>query len=150
MNTTLHVNKDKSEKGFTLIEVLISLAILSIGILAVASLQVTASLQSRNSLEIMDASAIASSQMEGLMLLLYDDAKLNIGTHYFTDTIPLYKYNIPIDQYSIQWTVGLTDIDSDGNPDIPESKTINITVTRNNSSRTAEFVFLKHNDSDEL
>jgi len=52
--------------------------------------------------------------------------------------------------FNIQWKVALTDLDGDGNPDTPESKTINITVIWNNSARTAEFVFVKHNDSDEL
>ena len=67
MNTAVHANTDKADKGFTLIETLIALAIFSIGILAVASLQVSASLQSRNSSEITEASAIASNRMEELI-----------------------------------------------------------------------------------
>jgi type IV pilus modification protein PilV len=131
MKTMLHAKTDESDKGFTLIEVLISLAILSIGILSVASLQVSASLQTRNSLEITEASAIASYQMEELMRMQYDDV---VSTSSYN--IPTGQFSIPTDQYDIQWTVTLVNL----------TKVIHLSVNRNSSSRKVEFIFVKHDD----
>ena len=135
MKTILHARTDESDKGFTLIEVLISLAILSIGILAVASLQVSASLQTRNSLEITEACTIASYQMESLMRMRYGDV-----TSTSSYSIPTGQFSIPTNQYNIQWTVTPFSISS------LEAKNIALTVTRNSSSREVKFVFVKHND----
>ena len=138
MKTMLHNKTDESDKGFTLIEVLISLAILSIGILAVASLQVTASLQTRNSLEITEACAIASYQMDVLMKTPFADV-----TSTSSYSIPTGYFSIPTGHYNIRWTVTLIDLNGDGTT---EAKSIDLTVTRNSSSRTVKLVFVKHND----
>jgi type IV pilus assembly protein PilV len=145
MKTMLHTKTDESDKGFTLIEVLISLAILSIGILAVASLQVSASLLSRNSLEITEASAIASYQMEALMRMPYDSSDLNATNPHVLSlsSIPPEKFSIPPNQYSVQWTVTLIKLNS---ASTTNAKSIDLTVTRIASPRTVRFVFVKHND----
>jgi len=145
MKTSLHNITVDRDNGFTLIEVLISLAILSIGLLAVASLQVTASLQNRNSLDISEASAVASYQMESLMELAFDSSELDTtNTHSPSSESMLYgKYNIPQDQFNIQWTV--TDIDLN-NDSVAETKSIILSVTRISSQRKVDFVFFKHND----
>lgn len=145
MKTMLHAKTDQSDNGFTLIEVLISLAILSIGILAVASMQVSASLQSRNSLEITEACAIASYQMEALMRMPYDSSDLNATNPHVlsVSSIPPEKFSIPPDQYSVQWTVTLIELNS---ASTTKAKSIDLTVTRNASARTVQYVFVKHND----
>jgi prepilin-type N-terminal cleavage/methylation domain-containing protein len=139
MKTMLHAKTDESDKGFTLIEVLISLAILSIGILAVASLQVSASLQTRNSLEITEACAIASYQMEVLMEMPFADVATTSSY-----SIPTGYFSIPTDQYNIQWMVTPADLNGDGTT---EAKSIHLTVTPVSSpKRKVDLIFMKHND----
>lgn len=135
----------RAEEGFTLIEVLISLAILSIGILAVASLQITASMQSRNSFEITEASAIASYQMEDLMSIDYSD--LEIGTH--LQYVDKYGYEVTTDgdnvKYIIERIVSSSYLNTDG---VVESKTIDLTVARKSTStnqREINYRFIKNN-----
>jgi len=139
MNTTVCVRIDKAEKGFSLIEVLIALAIFSIGILAVTSLQVSASLQSRNSSEITEASAIASNQMEELMLRPFDHNDLDPA---------LNPHTLSLGKYGIQWTITASDLNSDT---INESKTVDMTVSWNklnsmgSNQRQVRMFFIKHN-----
>jgi prepilin-type N-terminal cleavage/methylation domain-containing protein len=145
MKTMLHTKTDEDDKGFTLIEVLISLVFLSIGILAVASLQLSASLQNKNSLEITEACAIASYQMEALMRMPYDSSDLDATNPHVLalNSIPSGKFSTSLDQYSIQWTVTLIELNS---ASTVKAKTIDLTVTRTSSPRTVQFVFVKHND----
>ena len=139
MNTTVCASTDMTDKGFTLIEVLIALAILTIGILAVASLQVSARLQSRNSSEITEASAVAYNQMEELILRPFDHNDLNpaLNPHLLTSG-----------KYSIQWIVTASNLNSDT---INESKTVELTVSWNkllpsgSNQRQVRFLFIKHN-----
>jgi len=139
MNTIACVRIDKAEKGFSLIEVLIALAIFSIGILAVTSLQVSASLQSRNSSEITEASAIASNQMEELMLRPFDHNDLDPA---------LNPHTLSLGKYGIQWTITASDLNSDT---INESKTVDMTVSWNklnsmgSNQRQVRMFFIKHN-----
>jgi type IV pilus assembly protein PilV len=139
MDTSLGNNEIISDKGFSLIEVLIALAIFSIGVLAVASLQVSASLQSRNSSELTEGSAIASNQMEELMQKPFDHNDLNPA---------LNPHILNSGKYRVQWTV--TDSDLNGDT-INESKTVDMTVSWNKlsatspSQRQAKIFFIKHN-----
>lgn len=110
------VDADRADSGFTLIEVLIALAIFSIGLLAVASLQVSASLQNRSSVEITEASALASGQMEELMLRPFDHADLDPA---------LNPHQLISGKYDMQWTVTESDLDGDLTND---SKTVALTV----------------------
>ena len=131
MNTTSLTDMNKADKGFTLIEVLMALAIFSIGILAVASLQVTASLQSRNSREIAEASASAYSQMEALMIRPFAHTDLDAGAHALTSGL-----------YSIQWTVTASNLNADS---IDESKNVVLTVNKTNSTKhQIKFSFIHH------
>jgi prepilin-type N-terminal cleavage/methylation domain-containing protein len=65
----MHTN---GSHGFTLIEVVIAISIFAIGFLAVAALQISANKSSRRALEVTEATAIASNQMERLMSLSFD------------------------------------------------------------------------------
>lgn len=139
MNTAVRAKTDMADKGFTLIETLIALAIFSIGILAVTSLQVSASLQSRNSSEITEASAIASNQMEELMLRPFDHNDLDPA---------LNPHTLSSGKYGIQWTVTASDLNSDT---INDSKTVDMTVSWNkfnsmgSNQRQVRMFFIKHN-----
>jgi len=139
MDSVVLVKPVVTDKGFSLIEVLIALAIFSIGILAVTSLQVSASLQNRNSSEITEASAIAFNQMEELMLIPYDHNDLSPA---------LNPHILDSGKYRIQWTAIASDLNSDT---INESKTVELTVNWNKLSSTGpnqrqvKLFFIKHN-----
>jgi len=103
-------------QGFTLIEVLIALAIAAVGFLAVASLQIYANLGSRKSCEVTQASAIASDQMEELMVLPFDNNDLDPAQN------PHQGSN---GKYEIEWTVTDSDLNADGDSD---AKTVELSV----------------------
>lgn len=113
------LNKHKMQmnnKGFTFIEVLICMAIFSIGILAVAAMEVTAAKGNVSARRITEATALAESQIENLMQLPYDHADLNPATN---------PHEITRGSYTINWHVTDIDLDSDGTND---SKTVNVSV----------------------
>ena len=70
-----------NKKGFTLIEVLIGLIILAIGLLALASLQITSTRGNVFSNNLMQASYLAQDRLESLKNMQFDDANLSPATH---------------------------------------------------------------------
>jgi type II secretion system protein I len=103
-------------KGFTLIEVLIVMAIFSIGILAVAAMQMTSTKGNASARRITEETALAENQIENLMQLSYDHADLNSANN------PHESIQGP---YIINWNVTEIDLDEDGTND---SKTVDVTV----------------------
>ncbi len=103
-------------KGFTLIEVLIVLAIFSIGILAVAAMQMTSTKGNASARRITEATALAENQIENLMQVSYDHADLNPATNPHESTQG---------PYTINWNATEIDLDADGTND---SKTVDVTV----------------------
>ncbi len=81
MRTVRRVSPEKDERGFTLIEALIALVIFSIGILGVATMQITAMNSNTVARLQTEAAAIAASKMEELHRLTYSDADLSNGPH---------------------------------------------------------------------
>ncbi len=69
------------KRGFTLIEVLIGLVILSIGLLAIAGMQVTSIRGNFFSNYLTQASYVAQDRLESLGQLDYDNVALNAGTY---------------------------------------------------------------------
>lgn len=102
------------ERGFTFIEVLIVIAIFSVGVLAVAVMQVTAIHTNTSARLSGEATALAANQLESLMTLDYGHADLNPGSHEITEGA-----------YTVSWIVTDTDIDENG---INDSKSISVTV----------------------
>ena len=108
-------NKDNQE-GFTLIEVLIAMAIFAVGILALAGLQVTyiggnASAQMQT-----EATALGAQVIEHLKSLPFDAAELDSTAN---------PHQPPADAsrpYDVRWTV------ADNTP-VNNAKTIDVTVT---------------------
>jgi type IV pilus assembly protein PilV len=131
------------KQGFTLIEVLIAMAIFAIGILAVGSMQISAintNALARNSTTVV---TMAKDRAEQLMALPYNDdifTDLTVGEHSvaagsFTQATDGIDNNEDgqIDEagetghISIEWNVTESDLSGDGDND---SKLITVTVTR--------------------
>jgi type IV pilus assembly protein PilV len=103
------------DRGFTFVEVLIVIGIFSIGILAVASMQVTTIHANSSARMSGEATVLAANQIEELMASDYNtDEDLNPGSHTRVEGA-----------YTIDWVVTDSDIDGDGNND---SKTVWVTV----------------------
>src|SRR2546422_2424799 len=111
------------EKGLTLLEVLVAMVVLSLGLLALAKMQITAIQVNAASGRLTQGTAFAQDKVEQLMALPYDDANLAVTTH--TETRPAQGY-------TITWQVD-QDILAVG------VKTINLTVTWSNRGRQKTF-----------
>ena len=107
-------NRRIDDRGFTFVELLIVIGIFSIGILAVASMQVTSINANASARMSGEATTLAANQLEALMASDYTDEPLNPGSHTLVQGA-----------YTINWVVTESDIDSDGTN---ESKTVNVTV----------------------
>lgn len=105
------------DRGFTFVEVMIVVAIFSIGVLAVATLQVTSINVNASARMSGEATALAANQLEALMMVDYGDDALNPAKN------P--EHVIVEGAYTVNWVVTDSDIDGDGNND---SKTILVTV----------------------
>ena len=124
----------KANHGFTLIEVLIAIAVFSVGILAVASLQLVNSKNNTTANIMTQATMLARAQMEQLENSDIDtSADLALGTH--TDP------NNPIDEtgtaggiYTRTWTV------SAGSG--PDSREIEVTVNWNRRGQNRSVVLI--------
>jgi type IV pilus assembly protein PilV len=74
---TLKIKGLNQENGFTLLEILIAISLLTIGLLAVASMQVMAIRGNSFSGGTTEATTLAMDRIELLMTLDYDDADLD-------------------------------------------------------------------------
>ncbi|CAB1075920.1 hypothetical protein D1AOALGA4SA_3724 [Olavius algarvensis Delta 1 endosymbiont] len=97
-------------RGFTLMEVLIALAIFSIGILAVGTLQITSSNSNTGARIYTEEYTWVLDQIEQLAALDYDDAALDAGTR-----------SVVQGPYTITWTV------TEDSP-VTDAKSISVTA----------------------
>ncbi|RKX24146.1 MAG: hypothetical protein DRP47_11805 [Candidatus Zixiibacteriota bacterium] len=79
MNTHMEWKNMKNSKGFTLIEILIALTIFSVGLLAIAGLQVSAIRYNSGSNLRTSTTALAQGIMEQVMALESDDPLLRVS-----------------------------------------------------------------------
>jgi prepilin-type N-terminal cleavage/methylation domain-containing protein len=110
-------NTLESQKGFSLIELMIAIAIFSIGLLAVATMQVSAISGNAGARQITDALIMAEDQLENLMALPYASAELDPA---------LNPHQIDAGGYSMVWNVAMADLNGDGTND---AKQIQVTVS---------------------
>ena len=123
-------------QGFTLIEVLMALAIFSIGILAVGAMQISATRGNSSAGNVTSNLTWAMDRLEQLMMLPYGHADLTAGNHSVAaGNLALDSDGIDNDSdgrideagetgnIAIQWTV------TDNTP-VNRNKTIQITVSR--------------------
>jgi type II secretion system protein I len=85
----LNICKLRNNKGFTLIEIMISIAIIAMGIFAVMSLIITVMKGNTLSKRVTIATTIAQEKMEDFKIRDYDNVVDDSGT-YTTDTEPYY------------------------------------------------------------
>jgi type IV pilus assembly protein PilV len=70
----------KNDQGFTMLELLIAIAILAIGLLGLATLQSTSIQGNRDSKELTTAVFLAEKKMEEMKSAAFNAAPLNIGS----------------------------------------------------------------------
>jgi len=107
------VNRMDDAGGFTLIEVLMAMAVLTIGLLAIGSMQISSINGNSTGKMTSQAASFASDQMERLLALNFTDAQLNTG-----------NYQRQEGSYSIDWTIA--------NAASPNTILITVTVTSGN------------------
>jgi prepilin-type N-terminal cleavage/methylation domain-containing protein len=117
-----------TERGFTLVEIMVAICVFSIGMLAVASMQVSGTNGTANAKWHTGATAWASDQTEKIISLPYDHPDLTDGAH----------AGVTEDQYAISW-----DVQDDALVD--NTKTITVTVAWDGIwlDRTISFVYYK-------
>lgn len=131
------------EDGLTLIEVLIAMVVFSIGILAVASMQVVSMDAISTGRMFSLNSAAAASYVEMLLLLPYNDSALSDSDDAFDPETPDHG-PIAIDdgRATVQWEI-------DDDFPIPGTKRIKITVrqpTKNSGVRITTLDYVKAGD----
>ncbi len=100
----------RNKRGFSLIEVLIGVIILSIGILAIAGMQITSITGTSFSNNLTRASIYAQERLEFLKSLPLDDARLDTGDYNDPD-IEIFQRRYRSDrnnglitlQYTVSW-----------------------------------------------
>ena len=107
-----------SSEGFSILEAVIALAIFSIGILAVAGMQVSSTSGNASARFTIEAAALAQDVVERLLILDYDpDAAFPLPQF-----DPAVDHASTIGRYTVDWTVLGPD-----NP-LPRAITINVDV----------------------
>jgi type IV pilus assembly protein PilV len=65
-----------NQRGFTLLEVIVAISVLTVGLLAVATMQGSAIMANGSATDMTDATTLASNRLETLDALAYDDVEL--------------------------------------------------------------------------
>jgi len=110
---TIASKRKRHEQGFTLLEIMIAVSILAIGLLAVASLQITSIRGNAFASGVTEGTTLATDRIEKLLALPYTDTALSAGSHTESN---------PPSGYAVTWQV------TDDTPLI-NTKTIDLTVT---------------------
>ena len=134
LNNTTKMRKGSKEKGFTLLEVIVAISILTFGILAVASMQASSIRGNSFASGVTEGTTWAGDEVEGLMALPYDDPLLqdtdgdaavglnNTGFDNDPNTQNDADQQATEGKYTINWNV------ADDTP-MTNTKTINVIVT---------------------
>ncbi|MFC1863123.1 prepilin-type N-terminal cleavage/methylation domain-containing protein [Thermodesulfobacteriota bacterium] len=115
----------KREDGFTIIEVIFAMTILVVGLLAVATMQVTAIRGNSTSMDVSSAIDLVQDRVDKLLSVNIGHADLSPGNH---------PDPVPDDKFEITWSV-------QNNTPIFNVKTINVTVEWNDRGLTKQHSF---------
>jgi type IV pilus assembly protein PilV len=110
----------RSEQGFSLVEVLVSVMILSIGLMAVASMQINAGRMDIRSMGMTEGGALAHGQMEELIGRPFEHADLDVSLEPHIGE--------PRDEYSLSWLVVDSTLPPPYSTLIPKVKTVTVLV----------------------
>ncbi len=109
------MNGRNKNEGFSLIEVVIAMAIFAVGFLAIAAMQIDANTKTVSAREVTEALQLATAQAELLQgLPLYDD-RLDLDGNGAVEQFDIPAefvdgdHNAAAGRYTIQWTVSTTD-----------------------------------------
>ena len=118
----------RSESGFTLIEIMIAIAILAIGILGLMAMQLTAAKSNTQARKVTESAAWAADEFERLLLVDYDDLAAGATT---PPESMLNDAAIPADTYRGPYSVTYNVTEDDP---IVNVKRIDVTVAWNDGS----------------
>lgn len=118
------IKKSQKDQGFTLIEVLIAISIFAVGLLAVATMQISAINVNSKAGQMTTRMTLAQDRIEKLMALPYTDPWLEeLGNPPVNDSAGnTHQLSPTTDGYTISWTV------TDDTP-FPNTKLITVSVT---------------------
>ena len=120
------IREKRDIRGFTLVEVLIAMAIFAVGILAVGALQINSANTNTGARIHTEESTWVVDQIERLMALDYNNADLTAGDHAVVQG-----------PYTVQWSV------TDNSP-VMDVKRIAVTATGSHQrARTVTIEFIK-------
>ena len=115
------IKKIRNDEGYTLIEMLIAIAILSVGLLAVATMQISSIRVNDTARRMTRRATIAQDRLEYIMSLKYTHADLTSGAH---------PDPSPPSGYTISWNVSM------GGALPPLTKLIRVNVTERGKTTT--------------
>ena len=147
------ISSRERQEGFTLLEVIIAISILTVGLLAVASMQGSAIMANASATDITDATTMAADRLEKLAALSYNhtdlqdtdgDGAAGLGnTGFDADPLTAADADFGIAQqtargktYSVYWNIAAND------PKVG-TKTIQVIVTWEDHGRTKQ-LSLRH------
>ncbi len=125
--------------GFSLIEVVVAISIFSVGLLAVASMQMTSITGNLSARTATESVSYAQDMVEKLYSLEYDDPNLAVGSH---PAAPIIMDNY----YQYSWTVvehAVLPADTYGVKTI----TLDVDYTKGIDNKQSRLVFLKSENS---
>lgn len=106
--------------GFSLLEVIIAMAILAVGILGLSKMQIAAIKGNHSAMELTTAGTLATDEIEALMVVDYDGLSTDGGTK-------------DEGKFTIKWTITPSD-------PVPNVKKITMVVTWNDRGKDKVFV----------
>jgi prepilin-type N-terminal cleavage/methylation domain-containing protein len=136
--------KDR-EKGFTLLEVMAAITILTIGLLAVATMQSSAIRTNFKGYRLMEATNLAQDRIEYLLSQPYTDLQALVGTGEQADPWVEWATNHGLDYdmpEGFALTYEVTDEDSDGN-DLPFSGVVITIKVQTQEAGTTELEYVR-------
>jgi len=108
--------------GFTLLEVIVAVSILTVGLLAVASMQTSAIQGNSLAVHVTEGTTWAQDRMETLLALPYSDAGLDPASKPYEETQDEKDLH---PGYEITWEVTDQDVNDDG---VSDAKQISVTA----------------------